>query len=122
MRSVPAVILIGGLGTRLRPLTIGTPKPLLPTAGVPFLAHQLARAAESGVGRVVLATAYRSEMFAEVFARLGNLVRAFPLAVGTRATAHRHRTPGGVRLDADVVAEARPVVRRRHVRIMGSAR
>jgi mannose-1-phosphate guanylyltransferase len=62
-----AILLVGGQGTRLRPLTIGTPKPLLPTAGVPFLAHQLARAAASGVTRVVLATAYRAEMFAECF-------------------------------------------------------
>jgi mannose-1-phosphate guanylyltransferase len=43
------------------------PKPLLPTAGVPFLAHQLARAASCGVTRVVLATSYRSQMFAECF-------------------------------------------------------
>jgi len=62
-----AILLVGGQGTRLRPLTIGTPKPLLPTAGVPFLAHQIARAAASGVRRIVMATAYRSEMFAEVF-------------------------------------------------------
>jgi mannose-1-phosphate guanylyltransferase len=62
-----AILLVGGQGTRLRPLTIGMPKPLLPTAGVPFLAHQLARAAAAGVGRVVLATAFRAEMFAEVF-------------------------------------------------------
>jgi mannose-1-phosphate guanylyltransferase len=62
-----AILLVGGQGTRLRPLTIGMPKPLLPTAGVPFLAHQLARAAASGVGRVVLATAFRAEMFAAVF-------------------------------------------------------
>ena len=62
-----AILLVGGQGTRLRPLTIGVPKPLLPTAGVPFLAHQLPRAAASGVGRVVLATAFRAEMFAEVF-------------------------------------------------------
>src|SRR5258706_14671149 len=62
-----AILLVGGQGTRLRPLTIGVPKPLLPTAGVPFLAHQLARAAASGVGRVVLATGFRAEMFAEVF-------------------------------------------------------
>ncbi len=60
-------MLVGGQGTRLRPLTIGTPKPLLPTAGVPFLAHQIARAAASGVTRIVMATAYRAEMFAEVF-------------------------------------------------------
>ena len=62
-----AILLVGGQGTRLRPLTIGTPKPLLPTAGVPFLAHQLAKAAAAGVSRVVLATSYRAEMFADRF-------------------------------------------------------
>ncbi len=66
-RQFEAIMLVGGQGTRLRPLTIGIPKPLLPTAGVPFLAHQLARAADSGVGRIIMATAYRSEMFADVF-------------------------------------------------------
>ncbi len=65
--DLEAILLVGGQGTRLRPLTIGTPKPLLPTAGVPFLAHQIARAAASGVSRIVMATAYRAEMFAEVF-------------------------------------------------------
>ncbi|HWG60140.1 MAG TPA: NDP-sugar synthase [Streptosporangiaceae bacterium] len=60
-----AILLVGGQGTRLRPLTISVPKPLLPTAGVPFLAHQLAKAAASGVSRVVLATAYRAAMFEE---------------------------------------------------------
>jgi mannose-1-phosphate guanylyltransferase len=62
-----AIMLVGGKGTRLRPLTLSAPKPLLPTAGVPFLAHQLARAAESGVTHVVLATSYRAEMFTEAF-------------------------------------------------------
>jgi mannose-1-phosphate guanylyltransferase len=62
-----AILLVGGQGTRLRPLTIGTPKPLLPTAGVPFLAHQLSRVADVGVGRVILATAYRADMFADSF-------------------------------------------------------
>jgi len=60
-------MLVGGKGTRLRPLTLSAPKPLLPTAGVPFLAHQLARAAECGVTHVVLATSYRAEMFTEAF-------------------------------------------------------
>jgi mannose-1-phosphate guanylyltransferase len=63
MEPLEAILLVGGEGTRLRPLTISTPKPLLPAAGVPFLAHQLARAAASGVGHVVLATCYRAEMF-----------------------------------------------------------
>jgi mannose-1-phosphate guanylyltransferase len=62
-----AILLVGGQGTRLRPLTIGTPKPLLPTAGVPFLAHQLARAAESGITKIVMATSYLAEMFADAF-------------------------------------------------------
>ncbi|GHH68431.1 mannose-1-phosphate guanylyltransferase [Streptosporangium violaceochromogenes] len=67
MPELEAILLVGGQGTRLRPLTLGTPKPLLPTAGVPFLAHQLARARSFGVRRVVFATSYRAEMFSEAF-------------------------------------------------------
>ena len=62
-----AILLVGGYGTRLRPLTLASPKHLLPTAGVPFLAHQFAKAAQAGVTHVVLATSYRAEMFAERF-------------------------------------------------------
>ncbi|MFC9969492.1 sugar phosphate nucleotidyltransferase [Spirillospora sp. NPDC127200] len=62
-----AILLVGGQGTRLRPLTISTPKPLLPTAGVAFLAHQLARAHQVGVTRIVFATSYRAEMFEAAF-------------------------------------------------------
>lgn len=61
---VEAVLLVGGLGTRLRPLTLSCPKPLLPVAGVPFVHHQLALARAAGVTRVVLATSYRPEDFA----------------------------------------------------------
>ena len=62
-----AILLVGGKGTRLRPLTIHTPKPMLPAAGVPLLAHPLARAREAGVTRVVLATSYRAEVFETYF-------------------------------------------------------
>jgi mannose-1-phosphate guanylyltransferase len=62
-----AILLVGGEGTRLRPLTLTTPKPMLPVAGVPFLTHQLARAREAGVEHVVLATSYKSEVFEEHF-------------------------------------------------------
>jgi mannose-1-phosphate guanylyltransferase len=65
--GLEAILLVGGYGTRLRPLTLSAPKHLLPTAGAPFLAHQLARAASCGVNRVVLATSYRAEMFREQF-------------------------------------------------------
>ena len=62
-----AILLVGGQGTRLRPLTVDRPKQLVPCAGVPFLAHQLARAAASGITRVVLATCFRAELFAAAF-------------------------------------------------------
>ncbi|MBV6698861.1 NDP-sugar synthase [Kitasatospora aureofaciens] len=62
-----AIMLVGGKGTRLRPLTTHTPKPMLPVAGVPFIAHQLARAAAAGVTRVVLATSYLAEVFEDHF-------------------------------------------------------
>jgi len=65
--TLEAIMLVGGKGTRLRPLTLSAPKPLLPTAGVPFLTHQLARAAACGITHVVLATSYRAEMFTEAF-------------------------------------------------------
>jgi mannose-1-phosphate guanylyltransferase len=60
-----AVLLVGGQGTRLRPLTINTPKPMLPVAGVPFTVHQITRARDAGVTRIVLATSYRAEVFRE---------------------------------------------------------
>src|SRR5260370_36147623 len=66
-RVTEAILLVGGKGTRLRPLTVNTPKPMLPVAGVPFLTHQLARAKEAGVERVVFATAYRAEVFEDYF-------------------------------------------------------
>ncbi|MFE9765832.1 sugar phosphate nucleotidyltransferase [Streptomyces sp. NPDC005808] len=62
-----AILLVGGRGTRLRPLTVHTPKPMVPAAGVPFLTHQLARARAAGVEHVVLATSYLAEVFEPYF-------------------------------------------------------
>ncbi|HEY3923201.1 MAG TPA: NDP-sugar synthase [Acidothermaceae bacterium] len=64
---IDAIVLVGGRGTRLRPLTLTAPKPMLPTAGVPFLTHQLAQARAAGVDHVVLATSYRAETFEQYF-------------------------------------------------------
>lgn len=65
--DVEAVVLVGGKGTRLRPLTLSAPKPMLPTAGVPFLQHLLSRIHDSGVRRVVLGTSYLAETFETAF-------------------------------------------------------
>jgi mannose-1-phosphate guanylyltransferase len=48
-------------------LTINTPKPMLPVAGVPCTLHQIARAREAGVTRIVLATSYKAEVFRDYF-------------------------------------------------------
>jgi mannose-1-phosphate guanylyltransferase len=64
---VEAVVLVGGQGTRLHPLTLRTPKPMLPFAGVPFLTHQISRLQAAGVDHIVMATSYRSEVFHEHF-------------------------------------------------------
>ncbi|MER5839364.1 MULTISPECIES: mannose-1-phosphate guanylyltransferase [Streptomyces] len=62
-----AILLVGGKGTRLRPLTVHTPKPMVRAAGVPFLTHQLARARAAGVEHIVLATSYLAEVFEPYF-------------------------------------------------------
>ncbi len=61
-----AVLIAGGFGTRLLPLTEHRPKHLLEVGGVPFLEHQLGRLAAAGVQHVVLATSYRAELFEPV--------------------------------------------------------
>jgi mannose-1-phosphate guanylyltransferase len=63
---VTAVIVAGGFGTRLLPLTRNRPKHLLEVGGVPFLEHQVSRLAAAGVEHVVLATSYRAELFEPV--------------------------------------------------------
>ena len=61
-----AVILVGGLGTRLRPLTFSIPKPLLPFREKPMLQHLFGQLQKSGIRDVILATGYQSE-FIEAF-------------------------------------------------------
>lgn len=64
---VDAVVLVGGKGTRLRPLTLSAPKPMLPTAGLPFLTHLLSRIAAAGVEHVILSTSYQAATFEAEF-------------------------------------------------------
>jgi mannose-1-phosphate guanylyltransferase len=63
MVDVQAVILAGGKGTRLRPVTSDLPKPLIPIANRPLISHQLRHLASSGVEDVTLALGYAAEQF-----------------------------------------------------------
>ncbi len=65
-----AILLVGGQGTRLRPLTISTPKPMLPVAGYSCTEHQIARAKQAGVSRIVLGTSYKAEVFENYFEKI----------------------------------------------------
>jgi D-glycero-alpha-D-manno-heptose 1-phosphate guanylyltransferase len=64
-----AVVLAGGLGTRLRPVVQDTPKPLAPIAGRPFLAYLLKKLRRAGLRRVVLATGHGSAQIETAFDR-----------------------------------------------------
>ncbi len=58
-----AVLLVGGQGTRLRPLTVHTPKPMLNVANAPVTEHQVAQFVAAGVTRIVLGTSYKADVF-----------------------------------------------------------
>ncbi|HEY5663862.1 MAG TPA: NDP-sugar synthase [Ilumatobacter sp.] len=63
-----AVVLVGGFGTRLRPLTDHIPKPMLPVVHRPMIVRLVDRLAAAGVSDVVLALGFKPEPFAEAFA------------------------------------------------------
>jgi NDP-sugar pyrophosphorylase family protein len=113
-----AVILAGGEGTRLRPLTLSTPKPVVPVVDRPFLRHQIDLLAGAGVREIVLSVAYRPERVEAVFGdgaafgvRIRYAVEETPLGTGG---AVRHAMPlldertvvlnGDVLTDVDLAA------------------
>jgi mannose-1-phosphate guanylyltransferase len=61
------ILLVGGFGTRLKPLTSESPKPMLPVAGLPVTEHQILAAQKAGIHTLVLATSYLSEVFTPYF-------------------------------------------------------
>ncbi|MEY2416575.1 MAG: mannose-phosphate guanylyltransferase [Ilumatobacteraceae bacterium] len=62
-----AVVLVGGFGTRLRPLTLTTPKPMLPVGHVPIIERLVGNLSKGGVTDVTLALGFKSEPFVEAF-------------------------------------------------------
>jgi mannose-1-phosphate guanylyltransferase len=87
--QVDAVVLVGGQGTRLRPLTLSVPKPMLPTAGWPFVTHLLSRIAAAGIEHVILCTSYKPSVFeaefgdgSELGLQLEYITEEYPLGTG----------------------------------------
>ncbi len=62
-----AVVLVGGFGTRLRPLTLTTPKPMLPVGHVPIIERLVGILAKGGVTEVTLALGFKPQPFVEAF-------------------------------------------------------
>ena len=60
--SLTAVIVAGGLGTRLRPLTDKVPKPLLSIKGKPILEHTIRNLKKHGIRNIILSVGYKAEL------------------------------------------------------------
>lgn len=65
--DLTAVVMAGGFGTRLRPLTTHLPKPMLPLDGKPLLEHQVEQLRLAGIRKVRFTTHYRREQIADYF-------------------------------------------------------
>lgn len=65
--TLQAIVLVGGEGTRLRPLTYGTPKPMVPIMNVPFLERTLDRLSQAGIRDVILPAGYLPEAITAYF-------------------------------------------------------
>ena len=88
-----AVIVAGGFGTRMLPLTERRPKHLLEVGGVPFLEHQITKLADAGVEHVVLATSYRADLFEPVLGHGERFGVRLDLRHRGRAARDRGRDP-----------------------------
>jgi len=65
--SIPAIVLAGGLGTRLRSVIADMPKPMAPVCGKPFLHYIFLYLQKQGITEVVLSVGYKSEMIKDFF-------------------------------------------------------
>jgi histidinol-phosphate phosphatase family protein len=96
-RPRQAVILAGGRGERMRPLTDDKPKPMIPVNGRPFLEHQIVQLREQGFERVLLLLGYRADVVRNYFGdgaqwgiRIDYAITAPELLTSSRVAAARH--------------------------------
>lgn len=113
MKNVKAILLLGGLGTRLYPLTKETPKPLLPVKGKPFIFHQIELLKKHGIKEIVLALGYKPKLFRKLLKNGKDLGIKFHYSVeksslgtaGALKLASKHITGNVVVLNGDVLAD-----------------
>ena len=101
-----AILLVGGMGTRMQPLTYSTPKPMLKVAGIPFTEHQIVKAREAGITEIVLATSFMAEIFEPYFGDGRNFGLKISYAVEESALG----TGGAIRNAASKLTGTGPVV------------
>ena len=87
-----AMILAAGLGTRMRPLTNNTPKPMLKVAGLPLIEHQVRRLVAAGITDIVINHAYLGEQIEE-YLKDGS---AFGCSIQYSAESEPLETGGGI--------------------------
>ncbi len=108
-----ALILAGGEGTRLRPLTIHTPKPVVPIVNRPFLFYQIEILKRAGIRDITLSLSYQPNKIADIFGdgdELGLTIRytveASPLGTaGAYKNAQEQLTNTAVVFNGDILTD-----------------
>lgn len=106
-----AIVLVGGEGTRLRPLTYGTPKPMVPIMNVPFLARTMERLYAAGIRDVILPAGYMPQAIVDYFGdgsslgmRITYVIEETPLGTaGAIKNVERHIAGAFFVLNGDVL-------------------
>ncbi|XXG78665.1 hypothetical protein AAC387_Pa08g2564 [Persea americana] len=113
-----AIILVGGLGARLRPLTLTVPKPLVDFANKPFILHQIEALKAIGISEVILAINYQAEVMLNFLKNIEENVglkiscsqETEPLGTAGPLALARERLVGGAKepffvLNSDIICE-----------------
>jgi len=100
-----ALILVGGFGTRLRPLTLSVPKPIVEFANKPSIIHQIEALVKIGVDEVVLAVNYQPEL-------MSACMRDWERKLGVKITYSQESEPlgtaGPLALARDILNDGKP--------------
>ena len=100
-----AIILAGGLGTRLRTVVSDVPKPMAPINGRPFLEHQMDFWIKQGISRFVVSVGYRHEVITDYF---GNRFKGREILYAFEETPLG--TGGGLLLSANMLKDQEPIL------------